>query len=64
MTQERNYRFERLEEVIRAVKCLKDKRINNQFDDIMEVEMGELPGRRCDTSFEMAYPLPLEKELD
>jgi hypothetical protein len=64
VTQERNYRFERLEEVIRAVKCLKDKRINNKFDDVMEVEMGELSERRCDTSFEMAFPLPLEKELD
>jgi hypothetical protein len=38
--------------VIRAVKCYKDIKLNNCFDKIMDVEMGDLPGRRCDTDFE------------
>ena len=42
---------------------MKDKRINNEFDNIMEVEMGEAPDRICDTSFDMAFPLPLNDEL-
>ena len=62
--QEKNKRFERLEEVIRAVKCYKDIKLNNCFDNIMDVEMGEFPGRRCDTDFEPQYPLPLEMDLD
>jgi hypothetical protein len=49
--------------VIRTVKLLKDKHLNNDFDNIMEVEMGETPERRCDTSFEMALPLGLNDEL-
>ncbi len=62
--QEKNFRFERLEEVIRAVKCYKDIKLNNCFDNIMDVEMGDFPGRRCDTDFEPQYPLPLEMDLD
>lgn len=42
---------------------MKDKRINNEFDNIMEVEMGEAPDRICDTSFDLALPLPLNDEL-
>lgn len=29
----------------------------------MEAEMGEAPERICETSFDMAFPLPLNDEL-
>jgi hypothetical protein len=67
--QERDQRFKDLESVINAVKRMKDKHINENFDRVMDIELaqinaGDFEGRRCDTDFDPKLPLPLNKELD
>jgi len=62
--QDRNQRFERLEQIIRAVKNVKDVNLNNQFDAVMDIEMKNMDEpRRCDSDVVAHTPMNLEESV-
>jgi hypothetical protein len=61
--KEKNTRYEKLEEIIRAVKLKKDAHLNNKFDTVIDLKAPDI-SRRCDTDFSPQKPPLLLQELE